>query len=62
MSELPKSLDDRIGDLADDAERGYRLEKILADAVAWFDKVRPQVGPGTLPTWYVDAKSVLRIV
>ena len=30
-------------------------DSILRAAVGWFEKERPQWGPGTLPTWYVDA-------
>jgi hypothetical protein len=33
---------------------------IIDAAVAWFDAHRPQWGPGTLPTWYVDARAHLR--
>ena len=30
-------------------------DAVLREAVAWFDANRPSWGPGTLPTWYVDA-------
>lgn len=36
-----------------------REAQILDEAVTWFDQHRPEWGPGTLPTWYVDAKAAL---
>lgn len=40
--------------------RGPELQTILEDACDWFDVHRPKWGPGTLPTWYVDAKAALQ--
>ena len=34
-------------------------KSVLAEAHDWFDTHRPQWGPGTLPTWFVDARNVL---
>ena len=31
---------------------------LLAQAVEWFEQNRPEWGPGTLPTWYADAKDL----
>lgn len=45
-------------------EAGWRdgseaTRALLRAAVEWFDAHRPQWGPGTLPTWYADAKASL---
>lgn len=32
---------------------------VLAAAVEWFERHRPEWGPGTMPSWYLDAKSYL---
>ncbi len=39
--------------------REQALEEALRDAVEWFEDVRPQAGPGTLPLWVVDARAAL---
>lgn len=31
-------------------------DELLRQAVEWFEMHRPQWGPGTLPTWFVDAR------
>lgn len=36
----------------------FRSRRLLKEAVAWFESQRPNWGPGTLPTWYVDAKDM----
>ena len=41
-------------------EEALKTDRIVRDAVAWFDQSRPQWGPGALPTWYVDARAYLR--
>lgn len=41
----------------DEIERAFEAKRLLRAAVEWFDLNKPQWGPGTLPTWYVDAKS-----
>lgn len=48
-----------LDEVFDAADRGDRMEALLTAAVEWFDAYRPQWGPGTLPTWYVDAKREL---
>jgi hypothetical protein len=40
-----------------DGSETFRV--VLRAAVEWFDQHRSQWGPGTLPTWYTDAKSML---
>lgn len=40
--------------------RKCELVAVIDDACKWFDSHRPQWGPGTLPTWYVDGKALLQ--
>lgn len=42
------------------ATEAAKLRTSLTDAVLWFEKHKPQWGPGTLPTWYTDACNLLR--
>jgi len=46
---LIESLSERVGE----------LEGNLKEARDWFNSNRPQWGPGTLPTWFVDAERAL---
>jgi len=46
---LIESLSERVGE----------LERNLKEAHDWFSTNRPQWGPGTLPTWFVDSERAL---
>lgn len=48
---LNEALDER------DALRLEARDALLMQAVEWFEMHRPQWGPGTLPTWFVDARN-----
>lgn len=43
------------------SDRTQELERVLAEAVSWFDRHRPAVGPGTLPTWFSDGMRLLSV-
>lgn len=36
-----------------------RVSVILEAALNWFEQSRPEIGPGTLPQWVVDARASL---
>lgn len=41
------------------SERVGELERVSKQAHDWFESNRPQWGPGTLPTWFVDVSALL---
>ena len=41
--------------ISEAADRIAELEAVLTAAAEWFERHKPITGPGTLPTWYVDA-------